>query len=267
MKKNSRFTSGLLVSAVLLGLAGFSFIAAQQPTSPPTDLYGQPLKLRDLTDLGPILDAKTTLTPLQATEVLVHWLVQERKQPTPTFTGISGAPIDSGYIQKQIAWSMGLVGDPKALKWLQAQSIDPALRNVIGVALGIAGDHSQAEALRTTLRSDENPYMRDLAVMALVKVGDVDSRKDLRDALKDSFSVKFKPLHAPPGDSEPLTERTIYPVRDSAKKALELLERPAVIDDARSRAATYEDKVKAMSTYVAENQAGLQEILKRATAK
>ncbi len=120
-------------SSVLAFLGVAIALACAAPASVPAvsaERFGNPLvyglrpRLTSLTDLNPLLNAGT-LSMAQRTEVLVAWLAQERRCPSPVNLGLGG-DIDSGYIQAQIIKALAEIGDPAVLSDMALDySLDP----------------------------------------------------------------------------------------------------------------------------------------------
>lgn len=184
-----------------------------------TGLYGLPTRMRNLTDLTPIID-RQDLTSLQKTEVLLAWLGQERSDPSPTTTGLGGGPIDSSYIQAQMIKGLGTLGDPQAIDWLLSnpQVTDESLRNACRLALGLMGDQRQIPMLVKILREDPDANYRTLAVEDLNVLGAAQALPDIERALQDRYSVTFDHMHK--------GRITFYPVREAATAALRVLKDP-----------------------------------------
>lgn len=217
-------------------------------------INGLPARMRSLTDLTPIGDVNSKLTKLQATEVLVQWLVEEKRIPTPTFRGIGGGPIYTNYIQQQLILGIGMYGDPVAVQWLFRNSSHPVLRDDLAVALGIMGDATQVVNLRRILSSSQNPYLRDLSTRAFMSVGAVEAIPDLERASQDPFRLEL----ANPRTGAPV----MYPVREAAEGAIRALHRIDILEAAEERKAKFSNAVKNTVEYRVRHKADLDRMLK-----
>jgi hypothetical protein len=78
-----------LCKALLFGLfcTGVS-VAFSATAGSPVD-YGLPARLGDLTDLQKTAKGGR-ITEIQATDTLLYWLAEERREPSPTAIGAGG---------------------------------------------------------------------------------------------------------------------------------------------------------------------------------
>ncbi len=222
--------------------------AQQQALAPQvaaqTGFYGLPAHLRDLTDLllleddppqaagatqadgseVPSLPPMKRFTAPQKTEVLLSWLAAERKNPSPTTTGLGGGPIGTDYIQAQLVKGLAADGDRLALEWvLSSKSLkDEGLRDAVRLALGGMGDQGQIPALERILLKNPNPYFRAIAVDDLSLLDSAASLPVLERALEDDYSETFA-SHTHGGKVV-----TLYPVREAAAQTIKVLENPVM---------------------------------------
>ncbi len=180
-----------------------------------------PAKLNSLRDLRMVLD-KNGLTSAQKTDLLLLWLSKERRQPTPTTTGLGGGAINSGYIQAQIIKAMKEVGNPLTLTAVISNpNTDPNIIDAANLALGRMGDVTQIPKLIDILANHSEPSYRVTAAETLGSLGAVDAIPALERALHDQYMVLGGSYMG--GPREPATA---YPVRDAAEIALRVLHMP-----------------------------------------
>lgn len=242
---------GVLVLGFTLAANSTTYAAEEQDARL---IHGLPPRMRSLTDLTPICDAKTTLTSLQRTEVLINWLVEEKRKPSPTSTGLGGGPIDTNYIQEQLVLSIGLYGDPLATQWLHSNSPNSRLRGDLVVALGIMGDASQVSNLRQILISSQNPYLRRLSTRALQQLGAVEAIPDLERACTDPFVLDLA--------NNRTGAAVTYPVREAASGALQALRRADVLDAAAALKAKFSSSIRDAAGYSKDHVADLNRMLR-----
>jgi hypothetical protein len=216
--------------AILIGFACTGALLASQQASP--KIYGMPTRLRSLADLTPLISADSRLNTNQKTEVLFRWLIEELRVPSKTTKGISGAPIDSNYIKKQLVWSLGLYGEPLAIAWLYDRVNNSSLKDYLAVSLGIMGDSEREEEVMLVLGANSNPSMRDLAALAIVRLGAVEALPALKRAQSDEFFIEYVDWHEGP--------KLFYPVREAAKGAIHSLQSLSVLREAETRKSSFE---------------------------
>lgn len=211
----------ILAAVVLLGSAAW----AQWPA-------GVPEKLRQLKDLKRVVGPESRLSPEQRTLVLLEWLARERRQPSPSTKGLGGFPITSGYIQAQILQVLSGTADPVLIETLAGspQVRDAGIRDAMRLSLGLMRDARQIPALTSILQKHPEPYFRWRAAQALGALGATEAAPALRRALSDSFSVRSEGgVRSKRGD-------VVYPVRDLARAALDLLrDRKALAETRKGR--------------------------------
>jgi hypothetical protein len=244
-------TMGVVVLGLTLGATSSAQGAKDQEERL---IHGLPARMRSLTDLTPIGDVNTTLTAFQRTEVLVNWLVEERRTPSPTRTGLGGGPIDTDYIQEQLILSMGLYGDPLAIQWLFRNSSHPELRDDLSVALGIMGDASQVGNLRRILFASQNPYLRRLSTRAMQHLGAVEAIPDLELASEDPFVFPLANFRTGADET--------YPVREAARGVLMALQRADVLEAAVAQRTKFTDSVRDAAAYRTRHADDLNKMLK-----
>jgi hypothetical protein len=190
--------------------------------------YGLPARMRDLRDLR-FIKYNNTLTPLQKMEVVLAWLAEERRDPSPTVPSIGGFPIGSDYIERELVGVLGWYCDLAALDWTLAsgQVEDEGMRDDIRLALGARGDSRQIDALKRILREDPSPGHRYLAAQGLGQMGVLAAIPLLERALEDPYSVTAV-------GGEHNGERA-WPVRRVAREELRVLRMPDQLTAARER--------------------------------
>lgn len=209
----SLLTIIVAVTVIVIG-SRFSVAASIQPED-----YGLPAKLKSLTDLKPVLERKD-MTSVQKTDVLVFWLGEERRQPTPSFKGLAGGDINSSYIQAQIIKALCEVGNPLALGTIDSdENAAPDIRDGARLALGLMGDSTQISKLMGIIENQSEPYFRVTAAEALGSLGATAAIPALERALRDEYTVTG-------GGCTPTGPSTIYPVREAAQTALRVLNMP-----------------------------------------
>jgi hypothetical protein len=149
---------------------------------------------------------------------MINWLVEERREPTPTFKGLGGAPIDTLYTQAQIVSSLGN-GDPRVLKWLVESKVlhYPTIQSLIGFALAGSGDITAKPFVLKALAESKNPWIREKAAGLLMEWPDNESVAALKAAAGDPFRVQYERTidHAGLVDT--------YPVRDAVERSLAVI--------------------------------------------
>ncbi len=180
-----------------------------------------PAKLHHLYDLAQF-DSDHTSSVLDKTEVLLRWLVEERRHPTPVEPGITGGPIDSYYIQRQIIETMVGQADARALRWLAKQGgISSELRRVLLLQMNDHENPATLEATLNTLLHDPNPYLRAYAARSLNDWDGEVAEQALEIAANDPFVLEYRSAHHLPQDPNPEPAvRRWYPVREMAREAL-----------------------------------------------
>jgi hypothetical protein len=162
------------------------------------------------------------LEPTERTEVMLIWLVEERREPTQPSKGLSGAPIDTLYTQAQIVHSLASA-DPRVLKWLvESKEVKSApMRDLIGFALALSGDLTAKPFLLGALATGKNPWLREKAATYLMEWPDNETITALEAAANDPFRIQYEQTI----DQVGLVDR--YPVRDAAKHSLSVIARGA----------------------------------------
>ena len=221
-------------------------------------LYGAPARLSTPDDWQKLAKL-TKLTKLQVTEVILSWLIEERKSPSPTITGMGGGPIDSDYTQAQIIHSFASA-DPKILTWLvRSGSIKSApMQALLGMALAYTGDLSAKSYMIGALQSNPNPYLREKAALFLTEWQGSDVVEALeRAAATDPFHLRFEKAHGTPGIYDN------YPVRVAAASSLAVLARGAKPNEwSEMRLARYKEGMEGYDEFVKANKSDLERLAK-----
>lgn len=241
-------------------------IAWSQGTNVNSDqrLHGLPVKLKALPDLA-LVEAAKDLTSLQRTEVLLTWLVEEHRNPSPTQPGANGAPIDSAYVEAQIVQSLiGGQGDLKAAWWLanSARLRSIHVRRAMFLSLGGTDHREVVNSLLDTARNDSNPHFRALAVIWLGGKDDPRISKVLEDALNDPYVLRYENSHSRLAD--PITRvRTWRPVREAAEEAIRNRDAGLHKDPTRtaSRRSALERLTTGLDTFARTNKTILNQLL------
>jgi len=206
-------------------VAGTEMIACMLCTSvkiSQTAKFGLPVKLGSLLDLRPVL-VRNDLTSAQKTGLLLSWLIEERRHPTPTGTGLGGGDINSGYIQAQIIKSITEVGNPLTLTAVISDpNTDPNIIDAAHLALGLMGDTTQIPKLIDILDNHSEPDYRVTAAETLGSLGAIDAIPALERALHDEYTV----IGGGGGLGGPREPATVYPLRDAAEVAIRVLNMP-----------------------------------------
>jgi len=125
--------------------------------------------------------------------------------------GLGGGPIDSGYVLAQATHLLGLQIAPQLISDAQGHETDPAMRELLAVALAIARDPSQAPEVRRIAKEHRMGSIRALAIKGLRRLADTDSLQTLLHALRDRYTA-IAGLEGV--GTAPL--RKVYPVRREA---------------------------------------------------
>lgn len=177
--------------------------------------YGLPGRLSNLTDLGPVL-RRTDISSVQKTDILIVWLTEERRQPTPTSKGLGGGDVNSSYIQAQIVKALAEVGNPLTLRAIDSdEKADANIRDGARMALCLMGDSTQIPKVIAILENGREPYFRATAAAALGGLRATEAIPALKRALSDDYAVTSGRIGSAPA--------TAYPVRRDAETALRVL--------------------------------------------
>ena len=180
------------------------------------ETYGLPGKLSNLTDLGPIA-RRTDISSVHKTDILIVWLTEERRQPTPTSKGLGGGDVNSSYIQAQIVKALAEVGNPLTLRAISSdQKADANIRDGARLALALMGDSTQIPKVIAILGNGREPFFRATAAEALGSLRATEAIPALQRALLDGYTDIG-------GGRGPSGPSTIYPVRRNAQTALNVL--------------------------------------------
>ena len=134
----------------------------------------------------------TSKSAIERIHILFSSLVEEVQTPTKARQGWGGGEINHDYVLTQLALGMWHVVKESSeakdllLKKLE-QSHSSGVRDVLQLALGLAGDASGAKDLAVMLKKQDQPHRRALAASALGKCGDVLFIPDLVEALSDPY--------------------------------------------------------------------------------
>ena len=231
-----------VILPILAVIAAISVCSSQCNAQP--EHYGFPPKLTDLTWLGSPIE-REDLTPVEKTEILVTWLIRERREPSPTTTGLAGGDITSGYIQAQILTALFVEGDTLTISEIASDThADGDVRDAMRIALGLMGDTTQVPVLIAILDNQREPYFRAKAAEALGHLGATEATTALERALLDEYFVQAGNCMT--------GVYTEYPVRRAAKEALLKLNNPSEASAARERSQVFTKRLRATSqSYVA----------------
>ncbi len=179
-------------------------------------------------------DEEKTMTGQQRLDSRLGYLKEEMGNPTTPFISMGGQ-LDSAYVQAQIIQDMGRTVTAPHIAKARAKETDPALRDRLTLALGLAGDESVMPQLIEMLGDHPEGYLRKCAAEALRHFKDSSAKRALQHALRDRFSVVSiagvgrKGIHK------------AYPVREKAAESLRIFFDEPVSPD------IYEDKRRARS--------------------
>lgn len=213
-----------------------SICAGIARAQPPVE--GIPPRLTELSDLKKVMDPKSPLTPGQKTSLLLSWLAQERRRPSPTSVGKGGFDIDSGYLQAQILQVLTISANPALLDQLGSRLRDPGLRDSMHLALAMMRDRRQVQPLVGILQRSREPYLRWRAAQSLGGLGSQAAVPALKRALEDPFR-----LTSHGGGSKAGT--VIYPVRQMAKLSLGVLKDAKVQKELAKGGAEFDRRLAA----------------------
>lgn len=190
--------------------------------------YGLPKRMRGLTDFQLLYKNRKQRTSLEESKIVLTWMAEERKAPSPTTRGVGGGDITSGYIQAQMMIHLGYDASPLFMQKLADNSdIDPAMRDAARIILGLMGDAKQESALISILEKHSEPYFRAMSARALGVFGSINALPALKAALDDPYSVHAgRSCVRVPGTSD---ESITYPVREAAKESIRNIENPQVM--------------------------------------
>ena len=221
-----------------------------------------PNKLRTLQDLALVEEAQS-LSKLEKTEVLLRWLIEERRHPTPVEPGITGGPVGSFYIQRQILECMGDKGEPRAIRWLGRQpSTSPEVRRLMLIQVDDLDNARTLDALIWTLKSDPNPYIRAYAARWLDLWDDPVVLPALEAATKDPFVLEYNSVEGT--WKHPDGHIVWRPVVEMAEESLRNLNAAKSESDANRLLVTkerYQRRFEGYEDFVREHQAELQRLL------
>ena len=241
-------------AAVLCIVVLASHIALAQDKSLET-IHGAPTRLSSPDDWSKLRG----LTQIQRVEIMLTWLIEERKNPTPTFAGRGGGPIDSNYQQTQIVHTMAN-SDPRILRWLFTSRAvkSTSMRELLGLALGVGGDMTAKPHMIRVLQTHSNPYMRELAAKLLDEWQSPDVVAALeRAAATDPFRVRFESADTRKGIIDG------YPVRDTARNSLQNITSGAKPNDwSKKWTAMFNEKILGYDEFVEENESDLKRLAK-----
>lgn len=203
----------LSITLILVGLESLACSWTASGIQP--EAYGLPARLSNLTQLQ-LVTRPVDITPVQKTEVLMAWLMEERRNPTPTSPGLGGGDISSSYIQAQIVKAMAEVGNPVTLRAIAAdEKIDADVRDGARIALCLMGDGTQIPMMIDILEHSPEPDFRATAAGALGRLAATEARQALTAALYDRYQAT--------GSYKRAGSRTVYPVAEAARSALRVL--------------------------------------------
>jgi hypothetical protein len=179
LAKLSQYSLFGLVSGALL----FATLVLPLPAAADPTIYGLPERLRGLPDLQKV-GPRSELTPRQRMEIMLYWLGREMARPSETVGAPGGGVIDSAYIRVQIIMSLAGIGDPVYLDEVQKHhNVSEAIREAVGLALGLAGDRAQIGRMMEIFQHHPQPAERVLAARALGVMGAVEAAPILEQAL------------------------------------------------------------------------------------
>lgn len=147
--------------------------------------------------------------------MLLSALEQEVNHPTGAPQPATSYLSTSSRIRIALAESLSGLGPEGLAVWQQAATVKTgAVREWIVVGLGCAGLPEVAPSLRELLRKSANGDARMVAARILGTLGVRDAVPELKQALKDPFSVKV---------GADASSVNVFPVREAAAGALEKL--------------------------------------------
>jgi len=204
-----------------LALLGILLVPVSSRVQASPSRYGLPDKIHSLSETNALAEKHIhkEISDLQATEVFLYWIAKERLDSTAPFTGLSGAPIDSGYILMDLT-GMLANGDVTALDLLsEDRRVAPEMRDIIRLALGLKGDRRQIPFLKKMVVEHKEPRLRERAAEALgISLRAYEARAALERAEKDPFYID----ETTPGARFEKPGR-YYPVRRAASGVLAFL--------------------------------------------
>jgi HEAT repeat protein len=229
----------LCISAVSAAMTILAYLVCAQSVGASLvepSAYGLPNRLGRLSDMTPLYE-RADLTPEQRTDVLLYWLNEERREPSPPTQGAGGS-IDSGYIQAQVVKALGELGDPLLLSRYASDTstLDAMIRDAVQLALAWMYDARQVPNLIRILESSSEPDYRALAATALGSMRATEAVPVLEAALDDVFSRTAEGCLEGP--------RLLYPVREAARGALDALADPSLAEYARARCEAFARRLK-----------------------
>lgn len=139
---------------------------------------------------------------------------KELRDPGQATMGLGGGPIDSGYVLKVGTGILGREVGAERLKSARRKEPNPEMRQLLAVALALAGDASLTPEVRRLARAHRYGRVRAGALMALAEQRNPDNRLVFLSSLQDRFSA-IEGLEGP--GEQP---RRSYPVRASARIGL-----------------------------------------------
>ena len=221
-----------------------------------------PNKLRTLQDLALVEEAQS-LSKLEKTEVLLRWLIEERRHPTPVEPGITGGPVGSFYIQRQILECMGDKGEPRASLWLvRTRKLPASLRRILAMLTDDLSDPQSLSEILTTLGEDPNPYLRAYAARELYYWDDPAVESALEHALEDTFVLQYQSIEGtmqhPDGR---VTWRPVVEVAEETLRNRHSKDFCPTSAHVRDRALSHQRRLEGYEEFVREQKAELQRLL------
>lgn len=203
------------------------------------DTYGLLSRMPDLTWLD-MRKTASELTSVQRTEVLVIWLIDERRHPRTRETGLGGGEITSGYIREQILKSFMGYGSIPAIRQITSdRKVGRDLQTEMRIVLGTLGDRTQIPLLTDILKRNPEPYYRCLAAESLGSMGATETIPTLKAALNDKYTAMMgncmEPVHIG------------YPVRRSAQQSISILSDPKTAQAQLERMKPYTERLRGLN--------------------
>jgi hypothetical protein len=202
-------------------VAGDATMGRDSSEGEPLPLSAKPHVL-DLARLQKINDDKT-MPAQDRLDALLGLLREELANPSWAFMGVVSGPGGTGYVQGMIVGFMGETVPVDVLARARAGERDPAIRQRLTIALGVAGDPSVVPELTEVLSHQRLGDLRAWAAEALLDLKDPRAKDALRAALNDKYGmVSWGSASGScvrlPGDIDGY--RKVYPVRSTAGGAL-----------------------------------------------
>lgn len=250
---NNKSVTVIRLALMCLAIMQIQVIVAQNKRQ--ETIHGAPTRLSTPNDWT----ALQGLSEVQKAEVLLTWLIEERRKPTETFPGKGGGPIDSNYQQAQIVHALAN-SDPRILRWLlQSKTVKSTrMRDLVGLSAGIGGDLKAKSHMIKLLQTHQNPYVRELSARFLHEWQESDVVTALeKSAATDPFRVRFLSTDLEKGFIDG------FPVRDAALNSIKNIQEGKKPNDySRLWQARYKDRVKGYDEFVKEHKADLERIAK-----